>query len=267
MNTDKINKLHQMGLGPVWQRRTHMTASAEVSMVADTVAPLYPTEAAQATAVVTRRPTAAANTNATPAYTAIDTDAIAMMDGDTLEASIRACTRCGLCEGRQHAVPGTGDRKARWLFVGEGPGVNEDQQGQPFVGPAGHLLDNMLRALDLVRGENTYIANIVKCRPTGADGRDRPPSAEEVAACMPYLERQITLIQPELIVALGKTAANALLGLPHDTTLSGLRGKAHTHAGVPVVVTYHPAYLLRKPSEKSKSWQDLCLAQQLLDGR
>jgi DNA polymerase len=189
------------------------------------------------------------------------------MDWAMLEENIRGCGRCGLCQGRTHAVPGVGDRKARWLFVGEGPGRQEDSQGEPFVGPAGKLLDNMLRALALARGANTYIANIVKCRPVGADGRDRPPTADEVAACMPYLARQVDLIRPDVIVALGKTAAVSLLGLPADTSLASLRDKIHHYADLPLIVTYHPAYLLRQPADKAKSWRDLCLAKSLLNGR
>ena len=188
------------------------------------------------------------------------------MDWDALEASIRSCTRCRLCEGRKLAVPGVGDRNARWLFVGEGPGRTEDQQGEPFVGPAGKLLDNMLRALGLARGEATYIANVVKCRPVGADGRDRPPSADESAACRPYLERQIALIQPRIIVALGKVSALALLGLPEDSSLSSVRGKPASYAGRPLVPTFHPAYLLRKPADKALAWRDLCTARRIVEG-
>lgn len=242
MNPDKIRKLQQMGLGPVWQRRT---------LLAQAGGHASPEEAFPAS----------------PAQNDPHVAEIMTMGWDTLEDSIRQCTRCGLCAGRTHAVPGVGDRNARWLFVGEGPGRQEDAQGEPFIGPAGKLLDNMLRALGLARGANTYIANIVKCRPTGADGRDRPPTADEISTCMPYLTRQIALIQPEVIVALGKTAAVSLLGLPVDTALGGLRGKAHDYAGVPVVVTYHPAYLLRQPADKAKSWRDLCMAKNLSDGR
>ena len=239
MNPDKIHKLQQMGLGPVWQRR-HL-----------------PADAAQESEDVSELPAHA------PAFAGDS----AGMDWDTLEATIRDCTRCGLCNGRHHAVPGVGDRSARWLFVGEGPGRNEDLQGEPFVGPAGKLLDNMLRALDLARGENTYIANIVKCRPVGADGRDRPPAPDEVSACLPYLQRQIALIRPDVIIALGKTAAVSLLGLPMDTALGSLRGKPREYAGVPLVITYHPAYLLRQPADKAKVWRDLCVAKGIIDGR
>ncbi|HJV50137.1 MAG TPA: uracil-DNA glycosylase, partial [Noviherbaspirillum sp.] len=137
---------------------------------------------------------------------------------------------------------------------------NEDLRGEPFVGPAGKLLDNMLLAMGLRRGENAYIANIVKCRPTDDSGRDRPPAPDEAAACMPYLRRQIELIQPTVIVALGKTAALSLLGLDPDTPVSKLRGSVHRYAERPLIVTYHPAYLLRSLPDKKKAWADLCLA-------
>jgi DNA polymerase len=185
---------------------------------------------------------------------------IAGMDWEALESAVSICTKCRLCESRARTVLGTGDRQAQWLFVGEGPGYNEDLQGEPFVGPAGKLLDNMLAAMGLRRGENAYIANVVKCRPTGDNGRDRPPAPDEAAACMPYLERQIALIQPDVIVALGKSAALALLQASPDTPVSKLRGQVHRHGNVPLIVTYHPAYLLRSLEEKGKAWRDLCLA-------
>jgi DNA polymerase len=186
--------------------------------------------------------------------------AIAAMDWDALEQSVAGCRACGLCEGRAKTVFGVGDRKAKWLFIGEGPGYNENLQGEPFVGAAGRLLDNMMRALDMQRGEGTFIANVVKCRPTDAQGKDRPPTLEEAQACLPYLQRQIALIQPKVMVALGKTAAVSLLGLDMETPVGQLRGKLHRYQNVPMAVTYHPAYLLRKPVEKSKAWADLCLA-------
>ena len=239
-NADRLRKLEQMGLGPVWVRRGIDAA-----------------DAAAENGVGNDKPVSA------PA----SSGDIAAMDWDMLESSIRSCTRCRLCEGRKLAVPGVGDRKARWLFVGEGPGRTEDQQGEPFVGPAGKLLDNMLRALGLARGEATYIANVVKCRPVGPDGRDRPPSAEESAACRPYLERQIELLQPDIIVALGKVSALSLLGLPEDSSLSSVRGKPATYAGRPLLPTFHPAYLLRKPADKALAWRDLCTARRLIEGQ
>lgn len=253
IDPEKVRKLQQMGIGPVWQQRLPQTADLMADAPASTPASI---PASIGIAVAGAAP-----------VTAETTAAMATMGWDALEDSIRQCTRCGLCQGRTHAVPGVGDRKARWLFVGEGPGRQEDLQGEPFVGPAGKLLDNMLRALGLARGANTYIANIVKCRPVGSDGRDRPPAADEVGACLPYLVRQIDLIQPDVIVALGKTAAVSLLGLPADTSLASLRVKAHTYAGLPLVVTYHPAYLLRQPVDKAKSWRDLCMAMSLFNGR
>lgn len=186
--------------------------------------------------------------------------AIATMDWATLKETVASCQQCKLCQGRKKTAFGVGDEKAKWLFIGEGPGRNEDLQGEPFVGAAGKLLDNMLAAMGLKRGENAYIANIVKCRSTDENGRDRPPSAEEVAACLPYLQRQIALIQPTVLVALGKTAALSLLGLDPATPVSKLRGTVHRYQELPLVVTYHPAYLLRQLGDKSKAWSDLCLA-------
>jgi DNA polymerase len=254
VNLDKVNKLQHMGLGPVWVRRHGVAAGlgAVSGVVSDAAL-------GAGSAIGTDAVAARASNDQQDA-------ALAAMDWDALEARIRECTHCGLCEGRQHAVPGVGDRAARWLFVGEGPGRNEDLQGEPFVGPAGQLLDNMLRALDLARGKDTYIANIVKCRPVGADGRDRPPTPDEVDACMPYLRRQIALIRPQVIIALGKTAAVSLLGLPPDTALAGLRGEPREFDGIPLVITYHPAYLLRQPADKAKTWRDLCLAKHIIDG-
>lgn len=175
-----------------------------------------------------------------------------------LKAMVKDCTACKLRAGCTQTVFGVGDEKASWLFVGEGPGADEDAQGEPFVGQAGKLLDNMLAAIKLKRGKDVYIGNIVKCRPPG----NRAPEADEIATCLPYLQRQIELIQPKLIVALGKTAATSLLG--RDDTLASLRGTLHSYRvraqDIPLIVTYHPAYLLRTPMDKAKAWQDLCLA-------
>jgi uracil-DNA glycosylase len=176
-----------------------------------------------------------------------------------LKSMVRDCTACKLRAGCTQTVFGVGDEQADWLFVGEGPGADEDARGEPFVGQAGKLLDNMLLALKLKRGNKVYIANIVKCRPPG----NRAPEPDEIAACLPYLQRQIALIKPKVIVALGKTAANALLG--REATLASLRGKVHDFEGIPLVITYHPAYLLRTPLDKSKTWQDLSLAVQVIN--
>jgi uracil-DNA glycosylase family 4 len=177
-------------------------------------------------------------------------------DWPELKQTVRDCTACKLRAGCTQTVFGVGDEGADWLFVGEGPGADEDAKGEPFVGQAGKLLDNMLAAIKLKRGNNVYIANIVKCRPPN----NRNPEPDEIATCMPYLRQQIALIKPKLIVALGKTAATSLLG--RDATLGFLRGTVHDCQGVPLIVTYHPAYLLRSPAEKAKAWQDLCFAVQ-----
>ncbi|MFP3502173.1 uracil-DNA glycosylase family protein [Burkholderia sp. SIMBA_062] len=179
---------------------------------------------------------------------------VAMLDWDTLAARVAVCTSCRLCEKRTNTVFGVGDREADWMLIGEAPGENEDKQGEPFVGQAGKLLDNMLQSLALKRGENVYIANVIKCRPPG----NRNPEPDEVARCEPYLQRQVALVKPKLIVALGRFAAQTLLKT--DASIASLRGRVHTYEGVPVIVTYHPAYLLRSLQDKSKAWADLCLA-------
>lgn len=183
---------------------------------------------------------------------------VASLDWTVLKERVRACEACKLRAGCTQTVFGVGDEHADWLFVGEGPGADEDAQGEPFVGQAGKLLDNMLFSIGLKRGNNVYIANVVKCRPPN----NRNPEADEIASCMPYLQRQIELIKPKLIIALGKTAATSLLG--RDATLGSLRGSVHDYHGTPLIITYHPAYLLRSPAEKAKAWQDLKSAVSLM---
>jgi DNA polymerase len=183
---------------------------------------------------------------------------IAGLDWEALTQAIRECRACGLCARRRQAVPGIGDQRADWLFVGEGPGAEEDARGEPFVGQAGKLLDNMLAAIGLERNRNVYIANAVKCRPEG----NRTPSAEEMAACRPFLLRQIALLAPRLIVLLGKSAVHSVLG--DDRSLAALRKESLFFGATPVVVTYHPAYLLRNLPEKAKAWEDLCSARQII---
>lgn len=189
----------------------------------------------------------------TPSATYVST-----LDWPALKATVRGCTACKLRAGCTQTVFGVGDEKAGWLFVGEGPGADEDAQGEPFVGQAGKLLDSMLAAIKLKRGHDVYIANIVKCCPPG----NRVPDAEEIAQCLPYLQRQIAHIQPKVIVALGKTAATALLG--REATLDSLRGAVHAYQNIPLIITYHPAYLLRTPLDKAKAWQDICLAKETM---
>ena len=172
---------------------------------------------------------------------------------DELAGTVRECRLCGLCETRTQTVFGTGDRGARLMVVGEAPGAEEDRQGEPFVGRAGVLLNAMLRAAGFDRSE-VFIANVLKCRPPN----NRDPSDEEAARCLPYLRRQIELVSPAAILCVGRIAAQRLLGT--DQPIGRLRGRVHDLDGVPVIATYHPAYLLRSPGEKRKSWDDLKLA-------
>ena len=183
-----------------------------------------------------------------------------LADGDwiALKQAVPACTACGLHKTRTQTVFGVGDEKAEWMLVGEAPGAEEDRLGEPFVGQAGKLLDNMLAAIDLKRGENVYIANVLKCRPPG----NRNPEPEEVAKCTPFLKQQIALIRPKLIIAMGRFAAQTLLAT--DATISSLRGRVYKYEGVPLIVTYHPAYLLRNLPDKAKAWADLVFAKKTM---
>lgn len=181
-------------------------------------------------------------------------------DWQALQQRVAECTACTLHKTRTQTVFGVGNRDADWLFIGEAPGADEDKQGEPFVGRAGQLLNAMLFALGLQRPQ-VYIANVLKCRPPN----NRDPLPEEVELCEPYLLKQIKLINPAIIVALGRHAAHSLLKT--DEPLGRLRGSAHDYHGTPLVVTYHPAYLLRSPAEKRKAWEDLCLARSMVDKR
>jgi DNA polymerase len=174
-----------------------------------------------------------------------------------LESAVRTCTKCPLHVTRTQTVFGVGHRRAQWMFIGEAPGADEDRQGEPFVGRAGQLLNAILFALGLKR-EEVYICNVLKCRPPG----NRDPQPEEVAQCEPYLLRQIELIKPRLIVALGRHAAHSLLKT--EVALGKLRGQQHSYHGTPLFVTYHPAYLLRNPADKRKVWNDLCHARAVM---
>ncbi|HEY8245375.1 MAG TPA: uracil-DNA glycosylase [Casimicrobiaceae bacterium] len=229
--------LRELGLAPAWRRRASGTAVATDAV--DVVEPPV------ARSIVTVEDPAARRAR------------IAKLDWDALDADIAACTACPLCRSRKRTVPGVGDREAEWLFVGEGPGAEEDLRGEPFVGQAGKLLDSMLAALGMNRGERVYIANVVKCRPPN----NRTPEPGEAEACRPYLERQIALLTPKLIVALGKSAASLLLKT--DASIASLRGRRHRYGETPLVVTYHPAYLLRSLPEKAKAWEDLLFARRV----
>jgi len=220
-------------------------ASASVPSPVPAAAPVRPPAAPVAPAV-----TAAA---LSPRPAGIDT-----MDWPALQAAVAGCEACGLCRSRQNTVFGVGDVQADWMIVGEAPGENEDLQGEPFVGLAGQLLDNMLRAVGRSRSgqgaQGAYIANVLKCRPPA----NRNPQPAEVAQCEPYLARQVALVQPKIILAMGRFAVQSLLKT--EEPIGRLRGRVHHYEGVPVIVTYHPAYLLRTPADKAKAWADLCLA-------
>ncbi|TAK41820.1 MAG: uracil-DNA glycosylase [Betaproteobacteria bacterium] len=219
-----------MGLAPVWRLRRGRAAQA------GTVAP----------------PPAAA--------TASREQQILRLDWDSLQSRVAGCTDCKLRASCSQTVFGVGDARAEWMLVGEAPGAEEDRLGEPFVGQAGKLLDNMLAAIGLRRGDNVYIGNVLKCRPPG----NRNPEPAEVAACSPYLLRQIELIQPKLILAMGRFAAQTLLST--EATIASLRGALHGYAGVPLIVTYHPAYLLRNLPDKAKAWADLRFAVRTMEG-
>lgn len=231
MSLGHRERLQTLGLWPVWRRRDRSVAA--LGDLADTAA------------------AAAGQMSAAP-------EEDALMDMEALRQAVLTCTRCALSKTRTQGVFGSGDSHAELMLIGEAPGAEEDRRGEPFVGQAGKLLDAMLAAIGRRRGDNLYIANVLKSRPPG----NRDPKAEEVAACRPYLERQIDLIRPRLIVALGRFAAQSLLLT--DTSISRLRGRVHEYRGTPLLVTYHPAYLLRNQADKAKAWEDWCLVRQTL---
>jgi len=241
MNLTREQMLAEMGLTPIWRLREAAAAPAKESALA----PDQP-------------PTAAGHVVARQAPAPAPVDAL---DWPDLAAGVAACKACPLCQQRKQAVLGVGDLNPDWLFVGEGPGAEEDVKGEPFVGQAGKLLDNMLAALGIARSDKVYIGNAVKCRPPG----NRTPEAAEMAACRPWLERQIALLKPKVIVLLGKAAVHSVLH--DDSSLASLRGRRYEYQGIPVVVTYHPAYLLRNLPEKAKAWEDLLLARRCLRER
>ncbi len=233
--------LAELNLAPIWRRRAVASAPERIadaaSLPSASVGPLVPLhEGVPAGARDARRAR------------------IESLEWDAFAADVDACTACGLCRTRNRSVPGVGDVRAEWLFIGEAPGAEEDARGEPFVGQAGRLLDSMIAALGMDRRRNVYIANVLKCRPPG----NRTPEPQEADACRPYLERQIALVGPRLLIALGKSAASLLLGT--DASIASLRGRVHSYQGRPLVVTYHPAYLLRSLPEKAKAWEDLLLA-------
>ncbi|MBY0265602.1 MAG: uracil-DNA glycosylase [Burkholderiales bacterium] len=253
----QVEMLREMGITPLWRLRAAAAEVVPAENAAEQSVLAAAPEPVPATAPVARVSEPAPVSAPAVAMPAGD---VAAMDWPALKSCVAGCTACSLHKTRNKTVFGVGDEQADWLFVGEGPGADEDMQGEPFVGQAGKLLDNMLAAIELKRGSNVYIANIVKCRPPG----NRNPQPEEAAACSGYLKRQIELIRPKLIVALGKVAAVNLLG--RDASISSLRGAVHEYQGIPLIVTYHPAYLLRTLPDKAKAWEDLCFAVDTMRG-
>ncbi|GAA5161458.1 uracil-DNA glycosylase [Viridibacterium curvum] len=241
--------LAEMGIKPVWRLR--QTVPAEEALAPQQALPdLLPVaqiESASETAVAPM-----------PVVARRHEAADAADDWAALAREVAECRACKLCETRKQAVLGVGDTQASWMLVGEGPGAEEDERGEPFVGQAGKLLDAMLGSVGLTRGKGVYIANSVKCRPPG----NRTPTEEEILACRPFLERQIRMVQPHLLIALGRPAAQTLLG--QEISISAARGRTHRYGELPVLVTYHPAYLLRTPQDKAKAWEDLCRATDLV---
>lgn len=271
MSLTREQMLAEMGISPIWKLRDPVPAFAVAEAEPEPDSPeSVPSQSAGSVVgtAVLEIPVAVAvkpvveplATRHAPAATA-SMQGVDVMDWPALSRAVAECRACPLCQQRKQAVFGVGDLNPDWLFIGEGPGADEDVQGEPFVGQAGKLLDNMLQAIDLQRGNKVYIGNAVKCRPPG----NRTPEASEMAACRPYLERQIALLKPKIIVLLGKAAVHAVLH--DDKSLASMRGKRFEYAGIPVVVTYHPAYLLRNLPEKAKAWEDLLFARRLLQAR
>lgn len=251
-NTRRDMLISEMGLGPVWKLRDR-AAEALAPAVAD-AAPIGATTSRIPNAVeAMRRSTSSVPVQPVPVDVGRE-KTILGLEWTALQDSVASCAACSLCRTRRNTVFGVGDPAAQWMIIGEAPGAEEDARGEPFVGQAGRLLDNMLFALDMTRDKNVFIANVLKCRPPG----NRNPEPVEVAQCSPYLVRQVELVQPKLILAMGRFAAQALLNT--DASIASLRGKLHRYRDVPVIVTYHPAYLLRNLPDKLQAWEDLVFA-------
>lgn len=249
MSISRERMLAEMGLGPVWRLRHRLAgAPAPVEPGVPEVAVDSPAPSRAAQADPDRPTTEVAIPDA-------EREArIARMGWDELRGAVAGCTACGLCGSRRNTVFGVGPESARWMIIGEAPGSEEDARGEPFVGQAGQLLDAMLASLGMTRQRDVYIANVLKCRPPG----NRNPEAAEVARCAPHLLRQIDLVRPTLLLLMGRFAAHALLET--DASIASMRGRVHRYRDTPAIVTYHPAYLLRTPADKSKAWEDLLFA-------
>ncbi len=247
---------------PWTERQVALLAGMGLRVWQPAAAPAMAPEAEPAPAASSATPPAAVASVPPPAARepAAAASSLAALGWPELRAAVADCRACGLCESRKQTVFGVGHTEADWMVVGEAPGEQEDLKGEPFVGPAGQLLDAMLRALGLSReaegppAERVYIANTLKCRPP----RNRNPAPEELAKCEPFLVRQIELVRPRIVLAMGRFAVQALLR--SNEAIGRLRGRVHEFQGVPLVVTYHPAYLLRNLPDKARAWEDLCLA-------
>ncbi len=248
--------LLEMGIGPLWKTRDAPVAA--VASVPATPLPAISAAGHARDAVAAQGPDPAVAPAPGVRQAADDqrarADALACMDWPALKAAVSTCTACALCASRKNTVFGVGDERAQWMIIGEAPGAEEDTRGEPFVGQAGQLLDAMLAALEMRRDKNVYIANVLKCRPPG----NRSPAPEEVARCAPHLLRQVALVKPKLILLMGRFATQTVLA--SDASIASLRGRLHSFAGTPTIVTYHPAYLLRAPTEKARAWEDLLFA-------
>lgn len=254
MTTRRDEMLKEMGLTPIWRLRTREAAIQSN--------PTTPARVNLPDVAVEAALSAAPSLTARDVSTAGDERRVAIlrMDWSGLKDAVAQCVACPLHARRKNTVFGVGDENADWMFIGEGPGADEDAQGEPFVGQAGKLLDSMLAAIKLKRGENVYIANVVRCRPPG----NRNPEPDEARKCEPFLQRQIELIKPRLIVALGRVAALNLLA--RETSIASVRGRVLEYKGIPLIVTYHPAYLLRSLMDKAKAWEDLSFAVRTMQG-
>ncbi|NDV12080.1 uracil-DNA glycosylase [Crenobacter caeni] len=259
----RLTLVDAMGLGPAWYPRgTYPQAEAEAPLATAAAQPVYGESATLLPPQENKPavPTPAPPAQSEPAAVApgVAAQPTPQLGWAALAQTVAACQACPLAATRRQTVFGRGNPEARWMLVGEAPGEQEDRQGEPFVGRAGQLLDNMLAALGLDRERDVYIANVIKCRPPG----NRNPEPAEIATCRGYLDAQIAHVKPDIILALGRFAAQTLLG--SNETIGRLRGREHRLGDIPLVATFHPAYLLRSPSEKARAWQDLLLACRLL---
>jgi DNA polymerase len=272
---NRIDMLKEMGITPVWVPRRAQGAEGAIPEIPVTIVPAAEAAPPQLPEVPPRkslggkgfegiapaRRSQSSSPAGAPADSAGDPERaarIARMDWPQLQEAVAGCQACALCKGRTNTVFGVGDQQADWMIIGEAPGQEEDRLGEPFVGQAGKLLDSMLAALDMQRSTNVFIANVLKCRPPA----NRNPDPDEVAQCSPHLMRQVELVAPKVILLMGRFAVQSILQT--DASIASLRGRLHQYRGIPAVVTYHPAYLLRNLPDKSKAWEDLLFARSVL---